>query len=123
MVALNLVGAVALGMLVNADTLLDTYLFVMVMGLASTGINTLAPIMWARYYGRRSLGAIQGVGRAAQVLGFAFGPLASGIAYDATGSYRTAFIVMAGLTLLAAALMAVSGARSGPAQSTRQGPG
>ena len=40
------------------------------MGLASTGINTLAPIMWARCYGRGSLGAIQGVGRAAQVVGF-----------------------------------------------------
>ena len=39
------------------------------MGLASTGINTLAPIMWARCYGRGSLGAIQGVGRAAQVVG------------------------------------------------------
>lgn len=92
--ALNLVGAAALGLLVSADTLLEAYVFVILLGLASTGINTLAPIMWARNYGRRSLGAIQGVGRAAQVMGFAIGPLASGIAYDATGSYRAAFVVM-----------------------------
>ena len=119
MVALNLVGAAALGILVSADTLFHTYVFVVLLGLASTGINTLAPIMWARNYGRRSLGAIQGVGRTAQVLGFAIGPLASGMAYDATGSYRAAFVVMAGLALLAGALMATSGARFGSALSTR----
>ena len=119
MVALNLIGAVALGLLVSVDTLLDTYVFVVLLGLASTGINTLAPIMWARNYGRRSLGAIQGVGRSAQVLGFAIGPLASGIAYDATGSYRAAFVVMAALALLAGALMAASRTRLGSALSTR----
>ena len=119
MVTLNLMGAAALGILLSADTLFDTYVFVVLLGLASTGINTLAPIMWARSYGRRSLGAIQGVGRAAQVLGFAIGPLALGIAYDATGSYRTAFVVMAGLASLAGALMVVSGTRAGSALSTR----
>ena len=119
MVALNLIGAAALGLLVSVDTLLDTYLFVVLLGLASTGINTLAPIMWARNYGRQSLGAIQGVGRATQVLGFAIGPLASGIAYDATGSYRAAFVVMAALALLAGALMAASRTRFGIAHSTR----
>ena len=119
MVALNLVGAAALGLLVNTDTLPEAYLFVILLGLASTGINTLAPIMWARHYGRRSLGAIQGVGRAAQVMGFAIGPLASGLAYDATGSYRTAFVVMTGLALMAGALMAASRTRIGAALSRR----
>ena len=119
MVTLNFVTAAALGLLVSTDTLLDAYLFVLLLGLASTGINTLAPIMWARNYGRRSLGAIQGVGRAAQVVGFAIGPLASGIAYDVTGSYRTAFVAMVGLALLAAALMAASRTRPGSAHSGR----
>ena len=119
MVALNLVAAAALGLLVNTDTLLDTYLFVILIGPASTGINTLAPIMWARNYGRRYLGAIQGVGRATQVMGFAIGPLASGIAYDVTGSYRTAFVVMAVLAILASALMAAARTRPEPALSGR----
>ena len=120
MVSLNLVTAAALGLLVSTDTLLDAYLFVILLGLASTGINTLAPIMWARNYGRRSLGAIQGVGRAAQVVGFAIGPLASGLAHDATGSYRTAFVAMVGLALLAAALMAASRTRTGSATTPGQ---
>ncbi len=111
MVALYMLAAGALVLLVSADTLFETYTFAILQGLASTGINTLAPLMWARDYGRESLGAIHGVGRASQVLGFAVGPLAAGIAYDASGSYREAFLVMAALTVVAAALMAV--ARSG----------
>ena len=109
MVSLFLVATCALGILVVTDTLFETYLFAVVMGFSSAGINTLVPIMWASYYGRGALGALYGVSRAVQVTGFAIGPLASGIAYDATGSYREAFIVMAGVALIAALIMAASG--------------
>ncbi len=111
MVSLFLVATCALGILVVTDTLFETYLFAVVMGFCSGGITTLVPIMWASYYGRGALGAIYGVSRAAQVTGFAIGPLASGIAYDATGSYREAFIVMAGIAAVAAVMMAVAGKR------------
>ncbi|MCE2459035.1 MAG: hypothetical protein J4G14_14675 [Dehalococcoidia bacterium] len=73
----------------------------------------------AEIAGATTLGAIQGFGRATQVMGFAIEPLASGLAYDATGSYRAAFIVMAGLALLAAALMAASRTKSESALSGR----
>ena len=101
MVALYLAGMVALLLLVATDTLAETYAVVILMGLVGTGINTLAPLMWVAGYGRESLGAFHGVGRAAQVMGFAVGPLASGIAYDVTGGYREAFLAMAGITLVA----------------------
>ena len=64
--------------------------------------------MWAANYGRGSLGEIHGVGRATQVLGFAVGPLASGIAYDSTGGYREVFLALAGVALVAAGLMAAA---------------
>ena len=108
MAALYLAGAGALVLLVSADTLFETYLFAGLMGMAGAGINTLAPLLWAGSYGRGALGAIHGVGRASQVLGFAIGPLASGIAYDATGSYREAFLVMAAVALLAAGLVVMA---------------
>ncbi len=108
MVSLYLVSAGSLVLLVATDTMFETYCYAILTGLANTGINTLAPLMWASDYGRGHLGAIHGVGRAAQVLGFAVGPLAAGLAYDGAGSYREAFLVMAGLTLLAAALLAVA---------------
>ena len=111
MVSLYLVSAGSLVLLVTTDTMFETYCYAILTGLANTGLNTLAPLMWASDYGRGHLGAIHGVGRAAQVLGFAVGPLAAGIAYDGAGSYREAFLVMAGITLVAAALMAMARTR------------
>ena len=111
MVSLYLVSAGSLVLLVTTDTMFETYCYAILTGLANTGLNTLAPLMWASDYGRGHLGAIHGVGRAAQVLGFAVGPLAAGIAYDGAGSYREAFLVMAGITLVAAALLAAARTR------------
>ena len=108
MVALYLAGTAALLLLVNTDTLAETYAVVILMGLIGTGVNTLTPLMWAANYGRGSLGAIHGVGRASQVLGFAVGPLVSGIAYDSTGTYRGVFLALAGVALVAAGLMAAA---------------
>ncbi|MCE2501771.1 MAG: MFS transporter [Dehalococcoidia bacterium] len=119
MISLYLVSAGSLVLLVVTDTRFETFGYAILTGLANTGINTLAPLMWASDYGRGHLGAIHGVGRASQVLGFAVGPLAAGIAYDAAGSYREAFLVMAGITLVAAALLAA--ARTGPRVGQSQG--
>ena len=112
MVGLYLTGTVALALLVGTDTLVETYAVVILMGLIGTGINTLAPLMWAANYGRGSLGAIHGVGRASQVMGFAVGPLMSGIAYDSTGTYREVFMAFAVVALVAAGLMAAARAWS-----------
>ena len=108
MVGLYLLGTAALVLLVRTDTLVETYAVVILMGLIGTGVNTLAPLMWAANYGRGSLGAIHGVGRASQVLGFAFGPLVAGIAYDRTDTYREVFLIMAVVALVAAVLMAAA---------------
>jgi OFA family oxalate/formate antiporter-like MFS transporter len=103
-----LLGAVSMLVLLMADTITETYLFAVLQGLVGAGVNTLAPILWASYYGRASLGSIYGLSRAAQVSGFALGPLASGIVYDATGSYRSAFIYFAFLAAGAAVIVLAS---------------
>ena len=72
------------------------------------GVNTLAPIMWANYYGRRTLGSIFGISRSAQVVGFAVGPLASATVFDRTGTYRTAFLSLIIVALAASLLMAIA---------------
>ena len=98
--------------LIHADTLTETYLFAVMQGFLGTGVNTLAPIMWASYYGRRSLGGIFGMSRAAQVCGFAVGPLVSAVVFDNTGSYRGAFIALALVAIAAsAAAMRLRGGR------------
>ncbi len=90
-----LLGAAGVAVLTLADTVAETYLFAVLHGIASSGVNALAPILWASYYGRWSLGSIHGISRAFQVTGFAVGPLLSGLVYDATGSYQNAFLYLA----------------------------
>jgi MFS family permease len=114
MAGLFLTAAASLGLLIVADNLLVTYLYAVLSGVSSAGINTLTPIMWSSYYGRGALGSIFGVGRAAQVLGFAVGPLVSGIFFDATGGYTGAFFALAWVALAASFLIASA---RGPAVS------
>ncbi len=103
-----LIGAASMWVLMGADNLPETYVFAVLQGIVGTGINTLAPILWASYYGRGSLGSIFGVSRAAQVVGFAVGPLASAVVYDRTESYQGAFLALAALAVVAAILLATA---------------
>ena len=100
-----LLGAVSMWTLIHADTLTETYLFAVMQGFLGTGVNTLVPMMWASYYGRKSLGSIFGMSRAAQVFGFAVGPLVSAVVFDSTGSYRGAFIGLGLVAILASMLL------------------
>ena len=88
-----LLAATALGVLLIIDNLAEAYLFAVLQGAANSGINVLAPILMASYYGRSSMGSIFGITREGQVIGFALGALISGIVYDSTGSYQDAFIL------------------------------
>ena len=108
MVSLNLLGAVSMWVLTLADTLPEAYLFAVIQGLVGSGVNTLAPIMWANYYGRKTLGSIFGISRSAQVVGFAVGPLASAAVFDETGTYRAAFLSLIVVALAASLLMAAA---------------
>ncbi len=103
-----LLAAASMWVLMTADNLPQTYLFAVLQGIVGTGINTLAPILWAVYYGRGSLGSVFGVSRAAQVVGFAVGPLASAVVYDRTGSYQGAFLALALVAVFAAILLVAS---------------
>ena len=105
LMAAYLIGAVSMWTLIHADTLTETYLFAVIHGFLSVGANTLTPILWAGYYGRGTLGGILGISRAAQVFGFALGPLASAIVFDRTGGYREAFIGLALLAILASLVL------------------
>ena len=103
-----LLAAASMWVLMGADNLPETCLFAVMQGIVGAGINTLTPILWADYYGRGFLGSIFGVSRAAQVVGFAVGPLASAVVYDRSGSYQGAFVALAMVALLATVLLAVS---------------
>ena len=108
--------AVAIRVLLSADSLSEAYAFAVLHGLASGGMNTLAPLLWASYYGRGILGSLHGISRAAQVAGFALGPLVLGIAYDASGTYQTALVYFA-FTGVASSLLILAARRPQMASS------
>jgi OFA family oxalate/formate antiporter-like MFS transporter len=103
-----LLAALSMVLLAWADSIFETYIFAVCQGVASGGIGTLAPVLWASYYGRESMGAVYGLSRTAQVIGFALGPLLSGLVYDTTGSYRGAFLPFAALAAGSALLLLLS---------------
>ena len=105
--------AVAIGVLLSTDSLIEAYSFAVLHGLASGGMNTLAPLLWASYYGRGILGSLHGLSRAAQVAGFALGPLVLGIAYDTSGTYQTALVYFA-FTGVASCLLIIGARRPRP---------
>ena len=108
MIVLYLTGALSMWVLIGAETLPETYLFAVLQGAVMTGVNTLAPILWAKYYGRRTLGSMFGISRAAQVVGFAVGPLGSAVVFDRTGTYQGAFLILAAVAGAAALLLIVA---------------
>ena len=72
----------------------------------------LQRLMYADYFGRRHLGSIEGVVRAAQNIAQAAGPLVAALAFDATNSYRAIFAVFVLTNLAAAVLVAAARAPS-----------
>ena len=100
-----LLGAASIMVLINTDSLSGTYTFAVLHGITGSGVNLLTPLLWAHVYGRNSLGSIFGISRAAQVAGFAVGPLISGIVYDNTDSYQPAFWYFASLAVLSTCLI------------------
>ena len=84
----------------------------------------LQRLMFADYFGRRHLGSIEGVVRAAQNVAQAAGPLAAAFAFDATESYRAIFTVFVLTNLAAAVLVAAARAPSHTRRErTARGPG
>ena len=78
------------------------------MGLGGGLIMVLFFSVWARVYGRRQLGAIQGIAQAMTVLASAIGPLALAWCAERTGSYASAFYLLsAAIGIVAMAAMLV----------------
>lgn len=76
--------------------------YAVVFGLNNAGTMTLYGYMWPRYFGRRHLGSVQGVGQMIGVVGAALGPLPLGIAFDLVGGYTEVLLMLALMPLLCA---------------------
>jgi MFS family permease len=90
--------------LTRVDGLATALVYGVLFGAVTAANITFFAYMWARFFGRRHLGSIQGAGQMIGVVGASVGPLPLGIAFDLTGSYGATLLMLAGLPLIGAVL-------------------
>jgi MFS family permease len=87
--------AAGLAALPHVTSIAQVMLWATAMGLGGGLVMVLFFSVWARVYGRRHLGRIQGLGQAMTVLASALGPLLLAWWIDRTGSYAAMFRILA----------------------------
>ena len=89
----------------------------MVFAVAQGAMLTNSTFVTPAYFGRRYLGAVQGLYKTIGILGASTGPIPLGMAYDLLGGYREALLLLAVMALLVPAkvvlLLALVAAASG----------
>ncbi len=83
---------------------MSAVLYATLFGINSAANMTFFGYMWARYFGRRHLGSIQGAGQTIGVIGASLGPLPLGIAFDLYGDYDGVLRLLAILPVLVAVM-------------------
>jgi cyanate permease len=86
--------------LVLVDSVALAYLFGILFGVAFGMTFTMNNMVFATYFGRRSLGSIRGFASPIQLVFNAAGPFVAGLVYDITGSYVLAFLGFAVLYMV-----------------------
>lgn len=96
---MNLGSLVGVLGLVYLHTELGVWAFILGNGMAGGFFVALSGIVWPRFFGRKWLGAISGLGMASMVISSGLGPLSFSLSLRLTGSYEP-IIWLAGLVPL-----------------------
>ena len=91
------------GMLVllQADTISKIWLFVVIYGFGAGAFGTLLPIVTKDIFGVRDFTSIFGFALVLLFAGNAIGAPLAGFMYDATGSYRSVFMIITAINAIA----------------------
>jgi len=91
----------ALGFLVLGftHTMWEAAGFVLLFGPGYGGVITLRLTLQAEYFGSKAFGAIQGIMMGIAITGTMSFPYLTGLFYDMLGSYRSTWLIMAGIFL------------------------
>lgn len=101
---------VAVAILLFTEGTAMIWVFVVVFGFGMGGVIALQPLLITQFFGLASFGAIFGAVALALSVGTAVGPFLSGWIFDASGSYRLAFIIfVVGYAIAMAALILIRG--------------
>lgn len=77
-------------------------------GFGFGGTIPLGEFTWAKYFGRRHIGAIRGLGNPVAILFSGLGPILIGLWFDLAGSYQPAFYAIIASFFIGATLVALS---------------
>ena len=77
-------------------------------GFGFGGTIPLSEFLWARYFGRRHIGAIRGIGNPIAIVGTGVGPILAGAWFDLSGDYNPAFIATIAVYMTAAVVIGIS---------------
>ena len=98
------IQAVGLGLAIATGDLFCVYAGFLLYGIGLGGNMVLPDILWASYYGRRSLGRIRGIGLFISHMLAAAGPPFFGFLFDVTGGYGLSFAIFGAILILSALL-------------------
>jgi MFS family permease len=96
----------ALSWLMIAKTLWMFYLFAIIYGFAHGGFFSLVSPLIAKQFGTRTHGLLYGIIIFSSTIGGAIGPFMAGYIFDLTRSYKTVFLILTVLCVIALALTA-----------------
>jgi sugar phosphate permease len=103
-----LLAAAAVVLLTQVRGAPAAFAFSILFGLSARGGFVLMHVLLARYFGRRSFGAITSVLEPFHKGGLGIGALLAGLAFDMSGSYQIVFLVFTANYLIAATLTCVA---------------
>ena len=104
-VSTMLVAAASVGFLTQVSGTLGAYIFAVLFGANARGAAVLTQVLIARYYGRRSFGAISSILDPFHKGGLGVGALIAALAFDRFGNYRLVFVSFMISYLLSALLI------------------
>lgn len=100
------VQAVGLGLAITTGNLFCLYGGFLLYGIGLGGNMVLPDILWANYFGRRSLGKVRGMGLLISQALAAVGPPFFGFLFDLTGGYGLSFAIF-GAALMTSAVLSL----------------
>ncbi|MDP2603769.1 MAG: MFS transporter [Deltaproteobacteria bacterium] len=98
------VQAIGLGLAILTGNLFCLYAGFFLYGIGLGGNLVLPDMLWADYFGRRSLGRIRGMGLLMSQVLAAIGPPFFGFLFDATGGYGLSFTIFGAVLMTSAFL-------------------
>jgi MFS family permease len=102
---LFIVQASCVVLIVAIDNVVSTWVLTLVFGFTIGNVYMMQTLLVGDIFGMVSFGAIFGLMSLAGQGGSSLGPLVVGVLHDSSGGYTVPFLVMAGLTYLAAAII------------------